>query len=93
MTNKVLIKKSSVPSKVPQPNDLEFGELAINYADGKLYYKNASNNIESFEQTLFITNLSVHLRDTTEVIVDIINGVLNVYARTSVVDVSIGVSA
>ena len=48
MSNKIILKKSSVPAKKPQPNDLDFGELAINYADGKLYYKNTSNLIESF---------------------------------------------
>jgi hypothetical protein len=27
---------------------LEYGELAINYADGKLFYKNSSNNVVEF---------------------------------------------
>jgi len=43
----VKLKKSSVPGKVPLVTDLDYGELAINYADGKLYYKNSSNSIES----------------------------------------------
>lgn len=47
MTNRVLLKKSSVAAKVPLSTDLEFGELALNYADGKLYYKNSSNTISS----------------------------------------------
>jgi hypothetical protein len=48
MANKVLLKKSSVAAKVPLTTDLEYGELALNYADGKLYFKNASNAIKSF---------------------------------------------
>jgi hypothetical protein len=47
MSNKVLLKKSSVPSKVPTTSDLDYGELALNYADGKLYYKTANNTISS----------------------------------------------
>jgi hypothetical protein len=46
MATKVLLKKSSVPNRVPLDTDLEYGELALNYADGKLYFKNSSNQIE-----------------------------------------------
>ena len=45
---KVLLKKSSVSSNVPGTGDLEYGEVAINYADGRLYYKNSSNLIKNF---------------------------------------------
>jgi hypothetical protein len=45
MSNKVLLKKSSVAAKVPLTTDLDYGELALNYADGKLYFKNSSNAI------------------------------------------------
>lgn len=48
MANKVLLKKSSVAAKVPLAADLDYGELAINYTDGKLYFKNNSNQIQSF---------------------------------------------
>lgn len=48
MANKVLLKKSSVAAKVPLTSDLDYGELALNYTDGKLYFKNASNVIKSF---------------------------------------------
>ena len=50
MTTKVLLKKSSVQNKVPLVTDLGYGELAINYTDGKLYYKTASNTIKSFTE-------------------------------------------
>lgn len=48
MSNKIILKKSSVVAKVPLTSDLEYGELALNYADGKLYFKNSSNVVNSF---------------------------------------------
>jgi len=48
MASKLILKKSSVPAKVPVVGDLEYGELALNYADGKLFYKTANNTISSF---------------------------------------------
>jgi hypothetical protein len=48
MANKVLLKKSSVGARVPVVGDLDYGELALNYADGKLYYKTSGNAIDSF---------------------------------------------
>jgi len=47
MSNKFLLKKSSVAGRVPTTADLEYGELALNYADGKLYYKTSSNTVSS----------------------------------------------
>jgi len=39
MASQVILKKSSVAARVPVVGDLAFGELALNYADGILYYK------------------------------------------------------
>lgn len=47
MSNTFLLKKSSVASKVPLTTDLAYGEIALNYADGKLYYKTSGNTIDS----------------------------------------------
>lgn len=38
-----VIVKSGVPGKVPTANQLDYGQIAINYADQKLYFKNSSN--------------------------------------------------
>lgn len=43
MANTIKIKNSGTASAVP--SSLEYGELGLNYADGKLYYKNLSNTI------------------------------------------------
>jgi hypothetical protein len=48
MSNQIILKKSSVAAKVPLTTDLAYGELALNYADGKLYFKNSSNTVTSF---------------------------------------------
>lgn len=47
-TPKVLLKRSSIAGRIPDSSDLSYGELAINFADGKLYYKDDSNNIKAF---------------------------------------------
>ncbi len=46
MANKIILKKSSVATKVPLTTDLEFGELALNYRDGALYYKDHNGNVK-----------------------------------------------
>lgn len=45
MASTLKLKKSSVVGKVPLTTDLDYGELAINYQDGKLFYKNAGNSV------------------------------------------------
>jgi len=42
----IQIKKSGAAGNVP--SSLNFGELALNYYDGKLYYKNTTGNISYF---------------------------------------------
>ena len=39
MASQVILKKSSVAARVPVVGDLAYGELALNYADGLLYFK------------------------------------------------------
>lgn len=56
--NKVILKRSSVAAKVPQTSDLEYGELAVNYNDGRIYYKDSSNAIQYFERINSTDDLS-----------------------------------
>jgi len=58
MPNKVLLKKSSTAAKVPLTSDIDYGELALNYADGKLYYKTSSNTIKSFTDDTSVVTLT-----------------------------------
>ena len=72
---KLKLKKSSVVGRIPSAGDLEYGEIAINYADGRLYYKNSSNQIRSFLDSDQI----VSLPETTFAVV---NGGSSQYAFT-----------
>jgi len=66
---KLLLKKSSVVGKIPLVGDLSYGELALNYADGKLYYKTSSNTIEAFLDSANIVSLiQANSVDSSEVI-------------------------
>ena len=59
MANKIILKKSSVQGKIPLVQDLDYGELALNYADGKLYYKNTLTDVVSlYESVNTATNLA-----------------------------------
>jgi hypothetical protein len=58
MANKVLLKKSSVGARVPLVGDLDYGELALNYADGKLYYKTSANAIDLYPSATATSTLT-----------------------------------
>ena len=64
----IKLKKSSVVGRVPGSSDLAYGELAINYADGRLFYKDASNSIKAF-----IDSASTSTLVTTTIDSDYIN--------------------
>lgn len=51
MSTTIKLKKSGQTGNVPSNTELDFGELALNYADGVLYYKNASNDISEISGT------------------------------------------
>ena len=68
-TPKVLLKRSSVLGRAPTASDLEFGELAINFTDGRIYYKDTNNNIKNFvDSDLVRTMVEEHANDSAEVI-------------------------
>lgn len=45
MATTIRLKKSGATGNVPSNTELEFGELALNYADGVLYYKNNTGTV------------------------------------------------
>ena len=63
MANTIKIKNSGTANSAP--TSLEVGELAINYADGLLFYKDSSNTIVSFDisGTFSTTQLGEDLND------------------------------
>ena len=48
MATNIIHKKSSVVGRTPDSSDLEYGELAVNYADGYVYYKASNNEVNRF---------------------------------------------
>jgi len=46
MANTIINKRSVTPTAVPQPTQLQAGEIAINAADGKVLIKTTANNVE-----------------------------------------------
>lgn len=79
------LKKSSVVGRIPSAGDLEYGEIAINYADGKLYYKNSSNAVAAFNDsasthtliTAFVDSDYVQARQTLVDSASVVNIVTN----------------
>jgi hypothetical protein len=43
----IQLKRSPISGNTPNPGDISHGEVAINYADGKLYYKTDIDTVES----------------------------------------------
>ena len=52
----VVIYNSGTTTNVPLAANLAYGELAINYTDGKLFYKNGSGVVVSFASGATINN-------------------------------------
>lgn len=46
----IKLKNSSVSGRVPGAGDLSYGELALNFNDGRIFFKNSSDTIEYFEK-------------------------------------------
>ena len=45
MATRIKLKRSEIPTSVPDVNDLQTGEVAINTFDQKMYVKDSENNI------------------------------------------------
>ena len=52
IATRVILKSSPIPDATPAPAFLNLGELALNYADGKLYYKNNDGEIKFIGENL-----------------------------------------
>lgn len=51
MTNTIKLKRSSTPGSAPAAGSLDYGELALNYQDGNLFFKNAANSVTVIAST------------------------------------------
>jgi hypothetical protein len=55
MSNTIKLKRSNVANAVPASGNLEPGELAINYTDGNLFYKNNANTVTVIASNQFVS--------------------------------------
>lgn len=59
MANVIKLKRSTVPGRIPDANDLQVGEIAVNTADGLIYTKHSDNSIRTISNVnSFISNVS-----------------------------------
>lgn len=59
------LKRSKVPGNIPAASSLDSGELAINTADGILYYKDASNEVKKLSDSDLIASTYLALSGGT----------------------------
>ena len=55
MTNTVLIKRSATANAVPTGGQLANGEIAINYADGNLFFKDSGGSVQTLVSKKFVS--------------------------------------
>ena len=80
--SKILIKRSYTSNSSPLTSDLEYGELAINLADEKIYFKNVENKISFLEVSpySFLSTLSsVLFIEGNNTVTDVFSQVLGGY--------------
>jgi hypothetical protein len=54
MSNTILLKRSDISNSIPSTGNLVPGELALNFADGNLFFKDAANNIVLLSSTKLV---------------------------------------
>lgn len=83
MPNTVIaLKKSATPSAAPI--SLANGELALNYADGKLYYKNTAGFIVEFAPTTSSNYFGTVNANSTLLVADTTNDILTIAPGTNI---------
>jgi hypothetical protein len=60
----IALKNSGISGNTPAATDLAFGEFAINYADGKLFYRTPSNTLASYILSVAGINKDVIFNDS-----------------------------
>ncbi len=60
-SSKIIHTKTGRKSATPHPDDLDFGELAINYNDGLLFFKNNSEKISILASSNQIRSINSHI--------------------------------
>jgi hypothetical protein len=58
--SKIILTKSGVSQAQPAAADLDYGELAINYSDGRLFFKDSDNTITTIASSQELSSLNSH---------------------------------
>ena len=87
MAQNIKLKRSSVPGKVPTTAQLDPGEIAINTADGKLYFERDDTSIQTIVTTNALITGSLNINGNVS-----ITGSLSLQGSTTVVQEGILVS-
>ena len=61
----IILKKNSTSGVIPLDTELAFGEIALNYADGKLYYKNVDETVQLIQPSEFESEVSIIANTST----------------------------
>jgi hypothetical protein len=61
MPQPIYLKRSSTPGKVPLVSDLASGELALNFADGRLFFKTSGNAIANLNDWSYVASKPTNL--------------------------------
>jgi hypothetical protein len=59
MSNKILHKRSLTAGSIPTTSSIEYGELAVNVADGKIYLKKSGSTGDSIENAISTNSANV----------------------------------
>lgn len=63
--NKIQLKRTSVPGRLPSNTDIDVGELAINFADNRLFTKDGSNAVIDVHGQSLNTSAAVQFANVT----------------------------
>jgi hypothetical protein len=84
MANTIIqLKKSGTAGNTP--SSLNIGELAINYADGKLFYKNSLGNISTIESGSSANSFSTINVNSSLIIASSNSDILNIQSGNNIV--------
>jgi hypothetical protein len=83
MANTIIqLKKSGTAGNAP--SSLNIGELAINYADGKLFYKNSLGNISSIESGISANSFATINVNSTLILASSNTDILNIQSGNNI---------
>jgi hypothetical protein len=66
MATQIQLTRSGTAAAIPTAAEMELGEVALNYADGKLFFKNNSGQIEQLNSTYNNSGKTIFVNDVTD---------------------------